>query len=95
MSWKHLSPKKSQNLFWYINGWKVIDMSERLKISLSRLKVALNIFVCSLLVLLLIVPFTTAINTKNGDYQALENDSYTIGVQDLHLRSCSRNDTAN
>lgn len=56
-------------------------MSERLKISLSRLKVALNIFVCSLLVLLLIVPFTTAISTKDGDYQALENDFYTIGVQ--------------
>ena len=56
-------------------------MSERLKISLSKLKVALNIFVCSLLILLLMVPFTTAISTKDGDYQALENDSYTIGVQ--------------
>ena len=56
-------------------------MSERLKISLSKLKVAQNIFVCSLLVLLLMVPFSTAISTKDGDYQALENDSYTIGVQ--------------
>ena len=56
-------------------------MSERPEISLDKLKVALNIFVCSLLVLLLMVPFTTAISTQDGDYQALENDSYTIGVQ--------------
>ena len=68
-------------IFWYINDWKVIDMSEILKISLGKLKVALNIFVCSLLILLLMVPFTTAISTTDGDYQALENDSYTIGVQ--------------
>jgi hypothetical protein len=71
----------SHNLFWHINEWKGIDMSERLKISLDKLKVALNIFVCSLLVLLLMVPFATAISTQDGDYQALENDSYTIGVQ--------------
>lgn len=56
-------------------------MSERLKISLNKLKVALNIFVCSLLVLLLMVPFTTAISTQDEDYQTLENDSYSIGVQ--------------
>ena len=27
------------------------------------------------------VPFTNAISTKDGEYQSLENDSYTIGVQ--------------
>ena len=55
-------------------------MLEGLKIDLSKLKVALNI-ACSLLILLLMLPFTNAINTTYGDYQALENDSYTIGVQ--------------
>ena len=56
-------------------------MSEILRISLGKLKVAINICVCSLIILLLIVPFTTAISTTDGDYQAVENDSYTIGVQ--------------
>ncbi len=56
-------------------------MSEILRISLGKLKVAINIFACSLLILLSLVQFTTAINTTDGDYQALENDSYTIGVQ--------------
>ncbi len=56
-------------------------MSEILRISLGKLKVAINIFACSLLILLLLVPFTTAISTTDGDYQALENDSYTIGAQ--------------
>jgi hypothetical protein len=56
-------------------------MSEILRISLGKLKVAINIFVCSLIILLLLVPFTTAISTNDEDYQAVENDSYTIGVQ--------------
>ena len=56
-------------------------MSEILRISLGKLKVAMNIFSCSLLILLLLIPFTTAISTTEGDYQAVENDSYTIGVQ--------------
>ena len=56
-------------------------MLEILRISLGKLKVAINIFACSLLILLLLVPFTNAISTTDGDYQAVENDSYTIGVQ--------------
>ncbi len=56
-------------------------MSEILRISLGKLKVAINIFACSLLILLLLVPFTTAISTIDGDYQAVENDSYTVGVK--------------
>ena len=56
-------------------------MSEILRISLDKLKVAMNIFACSLLILLLLVPLTTAISTTDGDYQAVENDSYTIGAQ--------------
>jgi len=53
-------------------------MLEIIKIRLGKLKVAINIFACSLLILLLLVPFTNAISTTDGDYQAVENDSYTI-----------------
>jgi hypothetical protein len=81
MGFRQLSPRNSHNLFWYINDWKVIDMSEILRIRLGKLKVAINIFACSLIILLLLVPFTTAISTTDWDYQAVENDSYTIGVQ--------------
>ena len=49
-------------------------MPEILRISLGKLKMAINIFTCSLLILLLLVQFTAAINTTDGDYQALEND---------------------
>jgi hypothetical protein len=56
-------------------------MSKILRISLDKLKVSINIFVCPLIILLLLIPFTTAISTTDGDYQAVENDSYTIGVQ--------------
>ncbi len=56
-------------------------MSERLQISLSEPKVALNIFMCALLILLSIIPLTNAISTTDGDYKARENDAYTIGVQ--------------
>jgi hypothetical protein len=56
-------------------------MSEILRVNLGKLTIALNIFVCSLIILLLLVPFTTAISTTDGDYQALENYSYTVGVQ--------------
>ena len=78
MGCRHLSPKNSLNLFWHLNDWKVIDMSERLKISLSKFKVVPHIFVRSLLLLLLTVPFTNAISTKDEDYQALESDSCTL-----------------
>jgi hypothetical protein len=41
-------------------------MLEGLKISLCKLKMALNIFACTLLILLLMVPFANAISTKVG-----------------------------
>ena len=56
-------------------------MSEILRISADKLKVSINIFTCSLIILLLLVPFTTAISNTDEDYQAVGNDSYTIGVQ--------------
>jgi hypothetical protein len=74
-------PKNSHNLFWHINYWKVIDMSERLKTNLSKLTMTLNIFACAFLILLSVAPLTNASSKMDGDYQALENDSYTIGVQ--------------
>jgi hypothetical protein len=46
-------------------------MSEILRISLDKLKVSINIVACSLIILLFLVPFTTAISTTVGDYQAL------------------------
>ncbi len=81
MGCRHLSPKNSHNLFWRINDWKVIGMSERLKTNLSKLTMTLNIFACAFLILLSVVPLTNASSKMDGDYQALENDSYTIGVQ--------------
>jgi hypothetical protein len=56
-------------------------MSERLQISLSGPKVALNIFMCASFILLSIIPLTNAISATDGDYKARENDAYTIGVQ--------------
>ena len=61
---RHLSPRNSHNLFWYINDWKVIDMPEILRISLGKLKMAINIFTCSLLILLLLVIYSC--NQYNG-----------------------------
>lgn len=46
-------------------------MSGKLQISLSKLKVTLNIFACSLLILFLMVPLINAIGTTDGDYQVL------------------------
>jgi hypothetical protein len=71
----------SHNLFWHINEWKGIDMSKRLKTNLSKLTLTLNIFACTFLILLSVVPLTNASSKSDGDYKALENDSYTIGVQ--------------
>ena len=80
MNYSHLSPKKLHNLFWHIR-LEGINMSERLQNNFSKLKVALSILECLFFILLLMTQLTSAISTKDGDYQALENDSYTIGVQ--------------
>lgn len=81
MGCRHLSTKNLHNLFWCINDWKVIGMLERLKTNLSKLTLTLNIFACTFLILLSVVPLTNASSKSDGDYKALENDSYTIGVQ--------------
>ena len=77
----HLSPKIHIISFGALTIGRLIDMSEILRIGPDKLKVSINIFTCLLIILLLLVPFTTAISTTDGDYQAVENDSYTIGVQ--------------
>jgi Protein of unknown function (DUF1254) len=78
---RHPSPKNSHNLFWHTHDWKVIDLSERLQINPSKLTTVLNIFACLFFISVLFVPLTNASSTTDRDYQAIENDSYTIGVQ--------------
>ena len=56
-------------------------MSKRRKISRSKLTVVLDIFACSLLILLSLVPLTNASSVTDENCQARENDAYTIGVQ--------------
>jgi hypothetical protein len=56
-------------------------MLERIKISRSKVTVTLNIFACALLILLSMIQLTNASSKENENYQAIENDSYTIGVQ--------------
>ena len=65
-------------------------MLEGLKISLSKLKVALNIFACSLLILLLMVPVTNA--TVTSWFNKLTSCASSIMFPNSRIRFWSPDD---